>query len=52
MAQWIGAQGWANSAKNAKACPHCDVTTRKLQTQNETFFFQFELEDLLNPQRV
>jgi len=29
MAQWVGAQSQVNLAKNAKTCPHCDVTSKK-----------------------
>jgi len=36
MGQWIGAQGQV--AKNLKTCPHCDVTSRKHQTENKKLF--------------
>ena len=40
------------SQKVAETCPHYEVTHREPQTQNEKNFFQFKLEDLLNPYRV
>jgi len=39
MAQWVGAQGQVNIAKNI---PTCDVHIRKPSTENEIFFFDFD----------
>ena len=39
MGQWIGAQGRPKVAKISKTCPHCDVTSRKPQTENEKNFY-------------
>ena len=36
MAQWVGAQGQVNVAKNT---PTCGVSPRKLPTENEKIFF-------------
>ena len=49
MGQWVGVQGRPKVAKISKTCPHCDVTSRKPQTENEKRFFRFQVEDLLNP---
>jgi len=46
MAQWVGAQGQVNVAKNTFTC---GVPPRKPPTENENFFFRFWLQDLLNP---
>jgi len=39
MGQWVRAQGQLKVAKNLKTCPHCDVPSRKSQTENEKRFF-------------
>jgi len=39
MGQWVGARDQGNSAKNAKTCPYCDITSRKPQIQSEKKFF-------------
>ena len=33
-------------AKNSKTCPHCDVTSRKRQTENEQLFFSMSTRRL------
>ena len=38
MAHWFGAKGQVYLAKMAKTYPHCDVTHREPQTQNEKMF--------------
>jgi len=46
MGQYVGAQGRAMVAKNAKILwPHL----HKTQIQSEKIFFRSQLEDLLNP---
>jgi len=35
MAHWVGTQGQVYLAKEAKTCPHCDVTHREPQIRNE-----------------
>jgi len=52
MACFVGAQGQVNLVKNAKSCPHYDITHRKPQTQHHKLFFYSKPEDLLNLQRV
>jgi len=49
MGQWVRALGQVKVGKNLKTCPHCDITSRKCQTENEKRFFRSQLEDLLNP---
>ena len=39
MGQWVRAKGQVKVPKNLKTCPHCDVTSRKRQTENEKRFF-------------
>jgi len=39
MGQCVGARDQGNSAKNAKTCSYCDITSRKPQTQSEKNFF-------------
>jgi len=39
MGQWVGVQGRPKVAKISKTCPHCDVTSRKPQTENKKRFF-------------
>jgi len=46
MGQWIGAQGQVQVAKNLKTCPHCDVTSRKPQTENKKRFFSMSTRRL------
>jgi len=48
MTYWIDAQGQVKLVKDAKTCPHCDVTNRKPQTQIK-YFLKSKLEDLPNP---
>jgi len=38
MGQWVGAQGWAQTATNAHTCPHCDATSRKPTSKANNFF--------------
>jgi len=38
IAQWVGAQGWVNLAKNAKTCLHCDVIEENLKSKAKNFF--------------
>ena len=40
MAHWVGTQGQVYLAKEAKTCPHCDVTHREPQIRNEKNIFQ------------
>ena len=49
MGQWVKTQGQVKVDKNLKTCPHCDVTSRKRQTENKKRFFRSQLNDLLNP---
>ena len=35
MGQWVRAQGQVKVAKKLKTCPHCDVTSRKRQTEKK-----------------
>jgi len=37
MAHWFGAQGQVMSTKQAKTCPHCDVTKRKPNPKQNFF---------------
>jgi len=46
MGQWVRAQGQVNVAKILKTCPHCDVTSRKCQTENEKRFFSISTRRL------
>ena len=39
MGQWVGAQGQVKVAKISQTCPHCDVTSRKRQSENKKRFF-------------
>jgi len=41
MGQWVGAQGWPKVAKISKTRSHCDVISRKKNTESENFFFDF-----------
>ena len=38
MAHWVDAKDEVHLAKMPKTCPHCDVTHREPQTQNEKHF--------------
>jgi len=49
MGQWVGAQGQPKVPYFSKTCPLCDVTSRKPPPKPEIVFFQFWLQDLLNP---
>jgi len=42
MAQWVGAQGQVNLAKNVKTCPYCDVTSRNPKSKAKNFFFDLD----------
>jgi len=39
MGQWVGVRDQGNSAKNAKTCPYCGITSKKKQIQSEKIFF-------------
>jgi len=52
MAQWVGVQGQVKVAKKIKNTPTCSGPPSKPQTENETVFFRFQAEDLLNPRMV
>jgi len=49
MGQWVGARDQGNSAKNAKTCPYCDITSKKTKSKAKKNFFRSQLQDLLNP---
>jgi len=49
MAHCDGAQGQTKMAKITQKHPYLWRSPRKAQTQNKKKFFQFWLQDLLNP---
>jgi len=38
MARWVGVQGQVNSVKNAKTCPHYEVTHKNPKTKTKNIF--------------
>jgi len=46
MGQWVKTQGQVKVDKNLKTCPHCDVTSRKRQTENKKTFFSISTKRL------
>jgi len=50
MVYWIGAQGQVTSAKKVRK--HAPIKTLPTENLERKKFFESELEDLPNPQRV